>query len=135
MPARAAAFRAAKAEGYKKLAEAAGLAKITQSGTNKHIRVDTILKGVRVVGKRYLSDYEVEVVMEMPLPTSPAQAGPPGKSTPYGLEIANLKKEISILESQMQAFSKRLAELKEAVAVLEEKVNHRGHQEEEAPGS
>ncbi|MGD2088603.1 MAG: hypothetical protein PVH61_20670 [Candidatus Aminicenantes bacterium] len=108
--ARAAAFRAAKVEGYRKLAEAAGLAKIFQSGKYNYKEVNAFLKGVRVVSKRYISDYKVEVVMEMK------------KTDIYHSTISQLKKEIKTIEIHISTLNVRLEKLKEILKTLEEKV-------------
>lgn len=122
--ARAAAFRAAKVEGYKKLAEAAGFFKISQPGKNKHIKVDTFLKGARVVNKRYISDYKVEVVMEIPLPQLVNQLAEIKKRDFYHSQISQLKREIKSIEAQMSTLNSRFEKLKKMVDALEEKVKN-----------
>jgi len=122
--ARAAAFRAAKVEGYKKLAEAAGFFKIFQSGKNKLIKVDAFLKGARVVNKRYISDYKVEVVMEIPLSQLVNQLAEIKKRNFYHSQISQLKREIKIIESQVSTLIRRFEKLKKMVETLEEKVKN-----------
>jgi hypothetical protein len=98
--ARASALRAAKVEGYKKLAEAAGFSKIFQYGKYKHIRVNAFLKGALVVHKRYISDYEVEVVMEIE------------KKNIHQNKMHLLKREIKTIEVQITSLNRQLGKLK-----------------------
>ncbi|MCP4150958.1 MAG: hypothetical protein GY757_24640, partial [bacterium] len=62
--ARAMALRAAKVEGYKKLAEAAELSVKNQQGKRTCTHVDATLKHARVISTHYKNDYEVEVVLK-----------------------------------------------------------------------
>ena len=110
--ARAAAFRAAKVQGYKKLAEAAGFSKIHQTGKNTQIEVNAFLKGARVITKKYISDYEVEVVMEI------------DKRDIYHSTINRLKMEIKTTEAKISALNRRLQELKTMVQNLEGKIKN-----------
>jgi hypothetical protein len=105
--ARAAALRAAKVEGYKKLARAAGM----------DIEEEAHIKGARVVKKTYISDYKVEVVMEMPLP-QPVRSG-----------ISRLKKEIKTIETRISNLNKRLEKLEKMLRELEKKAKNRGSRE------
>lgn len=104
--ARVFALRAAKVEGYKKLAEAAGFSKIIQSGRYKHIRVKALLRGARVIHKRFISDYEVEVVMEIE------------KKNIQHTQTSLLKREIETIEAQMRSLNRRLKKLKKMKAAL-----------------
>lgn len=118
--ARAAAFRAAKIEGYKKLAKAAG--------RNKD--VSFFLKGARVVAQKYISDYEVEVVMEMPFNKTIVPSGQAKQNNQYRVEISNLEKEIKTISSQLSTLSRGLEELKKALKALEEKIREQNSQNE-----
>lgn len=114
--ARAFALRAAKVEGYKKLAEAAGFSKVHQAGKYTYTEVNAFLKGARVVTKKYISDYEVEVVMEI------------DKRDIYGSTIPRLKREIKATEAKISALTRRLQELKTIVENLEEKAKNQDNQ-------
>ncbi|MCP5103453.1 MAG: hypothetical protein GY950_08750 [bacterium] len=100
--ARAAALRAAKVEGYKKLAEAAGF-------SYKHTKVEAFLKGARVTHKRYISDYKVEVVMEIE------------KKNISHTKMSLLKKEIKTIEARIVSLNRRLEKLKKMMEVLKKK--------------
>ncbi len=107
--ARAFALRAAKVEGYKKMAEAAGFSKIFQSGKYKHTRVNAFLRDARVIHKRYISDYEVEVVMEIE------------KKNIYHTKMSLLEREIKSIEARMSSLNRRLNKLKKMKEVLRKK--------------
>jgi hypothetical protein len=57
--ARAMALRAATIEGYRKIAEKAGLAKTARTGHREYKWAQVFLKGTRIVSKKYISDHEV----------------------------------------------------------------------------
>lgn len=122
--ARAFAFRAAQVEGYKKLAEAVG--------GNKDVA--TFLKGARVIAKRYISDHEVEVVMEMPFKQPVAPMDQIKKSDSYLLEISDLKKEIKAFENQISTINSKLENLKKTVEALEEKIRNQNDRDEDVRG-
>ena len=107
--ARAFALRAAKVEGYKKLAETAGFSEIFQPGKYKHIQVNAFLKGARVIHKRYISDYKVEVVMEIE------------KKNIHHTKMSLLKKEIKTIEAQISSLNRRLEKLKKMMEALRQK--------------
>ena len=98
--ARAAALRAAKVEGYKKIARASGM----------DIGEEAFLKGARLVKKTYITDHIVEVVMEMPR----SQSGKSG--------ISSLKKEIKTIETRILNLERRIAKLKKRLELLEQKI-------------
>jgi hypothetical protein len=111
---RAAALRAAKVEGYKKLAEAAGYSTILP-GKYKHTRVEACLTGARVIQKRYISDYKVEVVMEIE------------KKNIRQTKISLLKREIKTIQTKISTLSRRLEKLKKMQEALEEKIKKEGN--------
>jgi peptidoglycan hydrolase CwlO-like protein len=114
--ARTVALRAAKVEGYKKLARAANL----DTAGEAHI------KGARVVSKTYHSDYKVEIVMEMPLPQSGKRENRGNKRTSIQTEISSLisslKKDIKAIETWMAELEKRLDTLKKKLESLEQEI-------------
>jgi hypothetical protein len=120
--ARAAAFRAAKIEGYKKMAAAAGFSQTYQLGNQKYVRVEAFLNGVRIVDKRYISDYEVEVIMEIPKAQLVEQVKKVKKSV-YEMQISETKREIRAVRDQIQQLNLKLSELKEILKKLEVKAN------------
>jgi hypothetical protein len=107
--ARIAALRAAKVGGYKKLAEAAGFSTTLQLGEYKYSNVEAFLKGARVVHKRYISDYEVEVIMEIE------------KKYIHHTKMSLLKSKIKNIEAQMFSLNRRLEKLKMMMEVLRKK--------------
>jgi hypothetical protein len=118
--ARAVALRAAKIEGYRKLAEAAGLSKVYRDGNKKYRRVDTILKGARVVKVRYLTDHKAEVTMEMPR-LQLSDIIKTIKKQIYGPKIFKVKQRIKTLQSQIQTLKMELQSLTKTLKHLEEK--------------
>jgi polyhydroxyalkanoate synthesis regulator phasin len=117
--ARAAALRAARVEGYKKLAAAAGFSSTYHLGNKKYIRVEAFLSGAQVVDKRYISDHEVEVTMEIPRAQVIEQFSEVKRKF-YEAQISEVKRKIRVVEAQMGELKSKLAELKEQLRKLEE---------------
>lgn len=111
---RAAALRAAAVQGYRKLAEAAGYSTIFP-GKYKHTKVEAFLKGARVIHKRYISDYKVEVVMEIE------------KKNIRQTKMSLLKSEIKSIRAKISNLNRRLQKLKKMQEALEEKINKEGN--------
>ncbi len=115
--ARAMALRAATLEGYRKIAEKAGLAKTARSGSSEYKWAQVFLKGTRIVSKKYISDHEVEIVMEIPIPQMEKTAAEfktyaaQKKRTQLKKEIQALEKRIDILKSQLEALKKKLEKI------------------------
>jgi len=120
--ARAAAFRAAKIEGYKKIATAAGFSQTYQLGNQKYVRVEAFLTGARIVDTRYITDYEVEVTMEIPK-SQLVQQVIKVKKNAYEMQISETKHQIRAVQDQIQQLNLKLSELKEMLKKLEVKAN------------
>ena len=120
--ARAAALRAAKIECYKKMAAAAGFSQTYQVGNQKYVRVEAFIPGARVVDTKYISDYEVEVTMEIPKAQLVQQVIKVKKNT-YEMQISETKREIRAVQDQIQQLNLKLSELKETLKKLEVKAN------------
>jgi len=112
--ARAAALRAAKAEGYKKLAETGGSSIRLQLEEYTHTIADSYLKNVRLIRTHYLSDYKVEVVMDIK------------KKDFYHVYMVRIKKEIESIETQISTQHRNLENLKKLLSVLEKKIKREG---------
>ncbi|MCP4146157.1 MAG: hypothetical protein GY757_00265 [bacterium] len=108
--ARAMALRAAKVEGYKKLAEAAGLSVKKQQGKRTRTHVDATLKHARVISTQYKNDYEVEVVMQIE------------KKHIQQTQKTRLKKEIKRIEAQLINLNRRLKKLKKMDKEISKKI-------------
>ncbi|MGD2086954.1 MAG: hypothetical protein PVH61_12295 [Candidatus Aminicenantes bacterium] len=120
--ARAAAYRAATIEAYKKMAAAAGFSQTYQSGNQKYIRVEAFITGALLVDKRYITDYEVEVTMEIPRAQLVQQVKKVKKSV-YKKQISETKHEIKAVRDQIQQLTLKLSELKKMLKELEVKAN------------
>jgi hypothetical protein len=112
--ARAMALRAATLEAYRKIAEKAGLAAVTRTSGLEYKQVQVFLKGARVIHKKYISDHEAEVVMEIPV-SQLTRNVKEYKSYIAEKQREQLKKEIralemkiSILQSQLDVLKKKL---------------------------
>lgn len=120
--ARAAALRAAKIECYKKMAAAAGFSQTYQFGNQKYVRVEAFLTGAHVVDTRYITDYEVEVIMEIPKSQLVQQVEKVKKSV-CEMQISETKRQIRAVQDQIQQLNLKLSELKEMLKKLEVKAN------------
>lgn len=113
--ARAMALRAAKVEGYRELARAAGMEKVYRVNSRPGHRVysqpghrvEAFMKGARVVGKRFISDFEVEITMEIEISEI--------------VDIASLRNRIAFLEKEMFRIRTQLKKAKNILHKLEEK--------------
>jgi hypothetical protein len=117
--ARAAALRAAKIHGYKKLAEKAGFSTRYQVGDTSYIKVEAYLKGATVISRRYISDYRVEIVMEIPKHLVTRQLKPV-KNKMLRWKIYRTKDRIRSTRQEIGRLKKRLAELHHRLEKLEE---------------
>jgi len=120
--AQVAAFRAAKVEGYKRLATAAGFAHKYQLGNQNVIRIETYLTGAKVIDKRYISDYEVVVIMEMPKKQLNEQLAIVKKKITES-NISEIKGKMKEIQAQIQKLNATLLELHERLKKMEEDVN------------
>jgi hypothetical protein len=109
--ARATALRAATLEGYRKIAEKAGLAKTARTGDREYKWAQVFLKGTRIVSKKYISDHEVEIVMEIPVPQLLKNVSG-FKEYSSESELVRLTKRIDVLEKEIERVKKELEELK-----------------------
>ncbi len=113
--ARAMALRAAKVEGYRELARAAGMEKVYRPNRGAGYRpnsepghrVEAFMKGARVVGKRFISDHEVEIIMEIEISEI--------------VDIASLRNRIAFLQKEMSRIRTQLKKAKRTLRKLEEK--------------
>lgn len=115
--ARILAFRAAKIEAYKKLARAVGVSREFHENGQDSVLVEAFLTGAHVVDKKYISDYEVEVTMEMPKEQLIQQLTQFSKKD---IQLSKLNKEIAVVESQILELNDKLQKLKEIKKKLEE---------------
>jgi hypothetical protein len=113
--AREMAFRAAQLECYKQMAAAAGFSQTYQSGNRQFIKVEAFLTGAQVIAKRYITDYEVEVTMEIPKTGLIKQIAILKKQ-----QIAEVKSNISDIEKQIFQLNQKLLDLKGILKKLEE---------------
>jgi len=106
--ARVLAKRAAVLDGYRKLAEAAGFKSETKEGSKEAAEVQAYLKNFTITGTTYISDYEAEVDIEMPV----------------AAVIANVAdyKNASAEPSFVQEMLARLADMETALAKLQDEV-------------
>jgi HAMP domain-containing protein len=115
--ARAMALRAATLEGYRKIAEQAGLVKTARTGDREYKWAQVFLKGTKIVSKKYISDHEVEIVMEIPISQLEKTAAEfkayaaEKERTQLKKEIDALEKKINILKSQLEALKKKLEKI------------------------
>lgn len=116
--ARAMAFRAAVLEGYKKIAEKAGLGKITRSGSIEYMYIKAFIKGAKVVSKNYLTDYEVEIVMEISLSQLVKNVSD-YKTVHSEHESARVRKKIIVIENKLNSLRSELEELKKKLEEIE----------------
>jgi len=118
--ARVLAFRAAKIVGYKKLAQAAGLEKYTKQETREQHKIQAFLKNARVVSKKYISDFEVEIIMEIPVSEVVEKVSNIKKYRFNNSLIRKLKNKIEGIEMKASKINTELAELKKILDKLEE---------------
>lgn len=122
--ARVMALRAARVEGYRALARAAGLEKAYRDGSSsgrvEKRQTSVFMKGARMVDKRFISDHEVEITMEIEISEIVRAA--------VGLEkersketIAALRNKIALLEKEMSKNRSELKRLKNILDKLDKK--------------
>ncbi|NIM78201.1 MAG: hypothetical protein GTO20_05375 [Candidatus Aminicenantes bacterium] len=117
--ARAMALRAAKIEGYRELARAAGLERISRENNFEERKIDAFMKGAQVVEKRFISDHEVEITMEIEKAKIIDMASDLKKQ--LNATLAQLKEKIRYLEEKMIKIRMELEELKNILDKLEDK--------------
>ncbi len=112
--ARAMALRAAKVEGYRKLAQAAGLERVFRKNNLEERKIDAFMKGAQVVAKRFISDHEVEITMEIEIAKIVDMASDLKKQR-LNATLTKLRKKVEYLEGEM---SRIRAELKKLKSIL-----------------
>lgn len=118
--ARILALRAAKVVAYKKLAQSAGLEKFVKEGTKEYVEIQAILKNTKIVEKKYISDHEVEIVMEMPLSDLVDKITNFKKYRFNRSLIDKLTQKIDSMESDLKKMKTGLMELKGILKSLRE---------------
>ncbi len=118
--ARIMALRAAKVVGYKQLAKAAGLEKFAKEGTKEYSEIQAFLRNAKIVDKKFISDHEVEITMEVPLSDVIDKAVDIKKYRFNRKLLKNLQKKIGNIETEMSNLGDELAKLKNLLAKLEE---------------
>lgn len=113
--ARAMALRAAKVEGYRKLAQAAGLERVSRENNLEERKIDAFMKGAQVVEKRFISDHEVEITMEIEIAKIVDMASDLKKQR-MNATLTKLRKKVESLENEM---SRIRAELKKLKSILD----------------
>lgn len=113
--ARAMALRAARVEGYRKLAQAAGLERVFRKNNLEERKIDVFMKGAQVVEKRFISDHEVEITMEIEIAKIVDMASDLKKQR-LKTTITKLRKKVEYLEGEM---SRIRIELKEIRSILD----------------
>jgi len=118
--ARTMALRAAKVMGYKQLARAAGLEKFSKEGSKEYSSIQATLKNAKIVETNYISDHEVEVIMEVPLSDVIDTAVEIKKYRFNRKLLGKLQSKIGSIESDMDKLKNELINLKNLLAQLEE---------------
>lgn len=122
--ARAMALRAAQIEGYRELARAAGLEKVyrdkNRSGQREERKIGAFMKGARMVGKRFISDHEVEITMEIEIADIVEMASGLEKER-FKETVTKLRNKIKFLEKEMSKNRVELKRVKDILDKLEEK--------------
>lgn len=106
--ARVLAKRAAVLDGYRKLAEAAGFKSEAKEGSKESTEVQAYLKNFTITATNYLSDYEAEVDIEMPVAAVIANVA----------DYKNTAAEPSFVQEMLA----RLGEMEAALARLQDEV-------------
>ena len=104
------------------MAAAAGFSQTYQSGNRQYVKVEAFLTGARVIDKRYITDYEVEVTMEIPKARLMKQM-PNVKKRIHRQQISEVKRNIRDIEVRILQLNRKLLNLKEKLRKLEEKAN------------
>jgi hypothetical protein len=122
--ARAMALRAARVEGYRALARAAGLEKVYRddsgSGQMEERTTAAFMKGARMVDKRFISDHEVEVTMEIETADIVQMASGLEKER-FKETVIKLRNRIKFLEKEMSKNRVELKIVKDILDKLEKK--------------
>ncbi|MGE5342178.1 MAG: hypothetical protein ACM3SY_11945 [Candidatus Omnitrophota bacterium] len=119
--ARALALRAARVEGYQKLVEALG----------KNKQTPQLLKGAQILSQRYVSDYQVEIVMEIALPQQMVPSAVTRKDGSASVELSDLKNELKWIKEQLNMLTIKFNELSQTVNVMaEDRKNSTGKDED-----
>jgi hypothetical protein len=118
--ARAMALRVAQIEGYRELARAAGLEKVYRENNVEERKIEAFMKGARVVGKRFISDHEVEITMEIEISQIVDMASGLKKER-FKETLTTLRNKIGSLEDEMLKIRAELKKAKNILAKLEEK--------------
>ncbi len=116
--ARLLAVRAAKLDGFRKLAAAAGFRTDTKEGTQEAVEVQAYLKNFKVTGTRNLSDYEAEVDIEMPLVEIIDNVAEYRKNKFDRRILQGLQEQISGIEQEMSRLQGEIKRLKDALSQL-----------------
>jgi hypothetical protein len=112
--ARVMALRAAKVEGYRKLAQAAGLERVFRKNNFEERKIEAFLKDAQVVEKRFISDHEVEITMEIEI-AKIFDIASDLKKQRLKTTLTKLRKKVEYLEEEM---SRIRTELKEIRSIL-----------------
>ncbi|MCP4154174.1 MAG: hypothetical protein GY757_40990 [bacterium] len=108
--ARALALRAATLNAYRKLAEKIGWTKVIKAEGREYSELRAFLKGTRIVSKKYSTNHQVEIEMELAvIPQS-------GKRTSYNREYS--KKELVRLNKRIGKLEKSIDKMKVEVKAL-----------------
>jgi hypothetical protein len=118
--ARAMAFRAAQIEGYRELARAAGLEKAYRENNVEARKIEAFMKGARVVGKRFISDHEVEITLELEISQIVDLTSGLEKER-FKETLTALRNKIAFLEKEMSRIRTGLKNAKNTLDRLKEK--------------
>lgn len=116
---RALALRAAKIEGYRMLAEAAG---VTQESTGEETsRLQAFIQGARIIEQRYISDHEAEVTMTVQASGVIDKMADVRKAR-FNQKLLNaLAQRVENLQAQLKNLNEELVKLQQHIMKLEER--------------
>ncbi|HDR14335.1 MAG TPA: hypothetical protein ENN79_02380 [Desulfobacteraceae bacterium] len=117
--AKAMALRAAKIEGYRMLAEAAGLPREDADGESS--RVQAFIQGARIIEQRYISDHEAEVTMTVSASGVIDQVADMRKARFNRKLLSALAKRVETFQTQLKGLESELAKLQQHILQLEER--------------
>ena len=116
--ARAMALRAARVEGYRKLAQAAGMERIFRENNLEERKIDVFMKGAQVVKKQFISDHEVEITMEIEIAKIVDMASDLKKQR-LNATITRLRRKVEYLEGEMSRIRTELKEIRSLLDKLD----------------